>query len=81
MAHGAAAKHVARCDQKHILESIYKVTTQHYSQAVELLAHNGDGPTGEDYKLLLNLVEEARASSEQARVALLTHIEEHGCLA
>ena len=79
MAQGAIARRSVRCDQRHVLENVYKVTTQHYSQAVDLLAQEDGAKTREDYGVLRNLVDDARTRSEQARTALLTHIEEHGC--
>jgi hypothetical protein len=67
------------CDRKEALHRAYQIATAEYARRVEVLARRMGTFTSDEYDVLRQFVEDARAQSELARTALDRHIVEHGC--
>jgi hypothetical protein len=68
-----------RCDVKARFASEYEAATAVFSQAVTELRRKVGTSSKEEYDRLGRLANDARVKSEQARLALESHIAEHRC--
>ncbi len=67
------------CKEKTQLVTEYETATHRFAAAITALQRNmGTSPKAE-YDCLQRLVEEARVTSEQSRLALERHIAAHQC--
>jgi hypothetical protein len=68
-----------RCNEKHQLIELFKAGVAHYSATVNDLNLTRGKISENEYDRLMSLVEEARVTSETARLTLDRHIQKHGC--
>lgn len=68
-----------RCDVKVGLAAQYEASTAVFSVAVSELRRKVGTSSKEEYDRLGRLANDARVKSEQARLALESHIAEHRC--
>jgi len=68
-----------RCDVKVRLAAEYEAATALFSGAVTELQRRVGTSSKEEYDRLGRLANDARVKSEQARLALESHIAEHRC--
>jgi hypothetical protein len=69
------------CKERDRLSGKYVAATSAYLRAVELLDKRIGVMVKGDYETIKRAAEEARLRSEQLRIALENHVEEHGCSA
>lgn len=67
------------CEEKARLVKEYNVATAGFSEAVKQLYRKTGTSLKEEYTRLMQISNEARVKSEQARLALEKHIATHGC--
>jgi hypothetical protein len=67
------------CEEKARLASNYDAATSRFSEAVRELHRNMGTSPKEEYDRLARISDQARMSSEQARLALEQHIATHRC--
>jgi hypothetical protein len=67
------------CKERTLLLNVYRTKVAAYSAAVDDLSVTRDKIPKEDYDLLAAVMEQARAASEVARLALDRHTQAHGC--
>jgi hypothetical protein len=67
------------CEEKNRLANEYESTTTKLSQAVGELRKGRGISSKEEYQRFDRAANEARVSSEHARLALEQHIATHGC--
>jgi hypothetical protein len=67
------------CEEKKRLTSEYESTTTKFSQAVAEPRRRMGTSSKEEYQRLDRAANEARVSSEHARLTLEQHIAAHGC--
>ena len=69
-----------RCEEKIGLAKAYELATARFAEAVaEFLRNIASTTTMAEYDRLQGISDEARAKTEQARLALEEHIAAHGC--
>jgi hypothetical protein len=66
------------CNEYRRLFDAYQEATAEYTQSVGALSRTAAGSS--QFTALWRACENARIASEQARIALDTHIAEHGCV-
>jgi len=74
-----AGQEVAACRTMQELHNRYQLATQTYSRAVDALNARIGAVKGDEYYFLRQIVDDARARSEEARNEFDRHIAEHGC--
>jgi hypothetical protein len=67
------------CEEKARLAKAYDAATSRFSEAVKELHRNMGTSPKEEYDRLARVSDQARMSSEQARLALEQHIATHRC--
>ena len=68
-----------RCEEQNRLLKLYRAAVSEYSATVNDLAVTRGKITLQEYNRLLAVSEKARTGSEEGRLALEGHTQEHGC--
>ena len=75
----ANVKHAGVCDEKRRLLQLYDAHTMTFATAVATLNQHIGTVSQHQFGELRRAVEEARLTSEHARLALEQHVAQHGC--
>jgi hypothetical protein len=67
------------CNERTLLLNVYRAKVAAYSASVNDLTLTRDKLPKEDYDRLAAIMEQARTTSEVARLAIDRHTLEHGC--
>ena len=70
---------VRDCTDRDRLVYAYEIALADYKRAVAVIQWARGKPSREDHERLLKYIDEAQVKSEEARSALDTHIDGHGC--
>jgi len=79
MTTGAEPRVESACPEKANLLNEYDTAAAEFSRTVTVLNRRMGIMSREDYVRILRFSEQARIRSEQARLALERHVNEHGC--
>jgi hypothetical protein len=74
-----APRAAIRCAMKKDLGDVYRAATAEYNRTVAVLTRRAGVLSREQYHSIRAASERARLRAESARVALDSHILEHGC--
>jgi hypothetical protein len=67
------------CTEKERLHSAYRIAVGDYTRSFDITQAVSGTTHSREYERLRSYVESARLKAEEARMALESHIAEHGC--